>query len=250
MPRANSASFRQAMGPWASHLNSVSLNFLICKTGISATLLQMAVVEIKQKRYTGLYDYILFIEHLLCVRHMLYMYMCLSFLWEGGVTHLNILEQRRSRKFNKDTPEMGILTYPSQTLQQADLCFSQASLTSGSENLLNIRTAMAACGRSGCYKDNGVGWGVGRALICDARLWPHGNWQWETPALSSFDSHARLSLMGVSSPRAPAHPACAAPLLSAGLPSPSVLYASSPSGSFCFHKAKCLTCGDTLTFSN
>ena len=34
----NFASFLQAMGPWASHLNSMSLNFLICKMGLKCHL--------------------------------------------------------------------------------------------------------------------------------------------------------------------------------------------------------------------
>ena len=78
--------------------------------------------------------YIVFIEHLLRARHCS-ICMRLSFLQERGVVDFNIMELR-SRKLNKDTPEMGTLTCPSQTLQQAHLCFSQASLTSGSENFM------------------------------------------------------------------------------------------------------------------
>ena len=38
MLRDNFAPFLQAMGPWASHLNSMSLNFLICKMGLKCHL--------------------------------------------------------------------------------------------------------------------------------------------------------------------------------------------------------------------
>ena len=79
--------------------------------------------------------YIVFIEHLLRARHCS-IRMCLSFFQERGIVDFNIMALRRSRKLNKDTPEMGTLTCPSQTLQQAHLCFSQASLTSGSENFM------------------------------------------------------------------------------------------------------------------
>lgn len=104
-----------------------------------------------------------FIEHLLCARHCS-ICMCLSFFRERGVIQFNIMELRRSRKLNKDIPEMGILTCPSQTPQQTDLCFSHASLTSGSENLFNVRNAMGGCGRSGCCRTT-TEIGVGKFLL-------------------------------------------------------------------------------------
>ena len=111
--------------------------------------------------------HIVFIEHLLCVRHCS-IRMCLSFSQERGVVDFNIMELRRSRKLNKDTPEMGTLTCPSQTLQQAELSFSQASLT-----FFNVRNAMGGCSRS-CRTIAEMG--AGRVLIGGTGLGPHGRW--------------------------------------------------------------------------
>ena len=149
--------------------------------------------------------YIIFIEHLLCARHCS-ICMCLSFFRERGVIQVNIMELRRSRKLNKDTPEMGILTCPSQTPQQADLCFSQASLTSGSENLFNVRNAMGVCDRSG-YCRTTAETGAGRLLLVIRVLdlmgaageKPSGNCALPGTEVSA----CRVSLLGVSSPRAP-----------------------------------------------
>ena len=122
MLRDNFASFLQA-------------NFLICKMGLKCHLVSHGSCGNLPRDVEVYVMYIVFIEHLLRARHCS-IRMCLSFFQERGIVDFNIMELRRSRKLNKDTPEMGTLTCPSQTLQQAHLCFSQASLTSGSENFM------------------------------------------------------------------------------------------------------------------
>lgn len=162
--------------------------------------------------------YIVFIEHLLRARHCS-IRMCLSFFQEGGV--VDFMELRRSRKLNKDTPEMGTLTCPSQTLQQAELSFSQASLT-----FFNVRNATGGCGRR-CRTIAEMG--AGRVLIGGTGLGPHGRWWWETTTkpprhqgqrvLSAFVGHAGL-LSRCLTCQGPPHTARAVPLLSAAPPAP------------------------------
>ena len=115
--------------------------------------------------------YIVFIEHLLRARHCS-ICMRLSFLQERGVVDFNIMELR-SRKLNKDTPEMGTLTCPSQTAAGSPVF--QSSFFDFGVRKFHVRNAMGGCGRSGGCRTTAE-MGAERVLISDSRLGPHGCW--------------------------------------------------------------------------